>query len=181
MSGLLSRDVELSEKDRVELTVMIDSSVDRMSDLIENLLAMSRLETGTMSVHLEPVSVLEVVSRVALDWSGLVVDVREDFPLVLADDGLLERVLANLIDNAERHGGGDVTVGATHDGSSAEISVADRGPGLSPGGPPWGSGFAGHGGLGLTIVERFVEAMDGEVESQSSGGTTMLVRLRVAP
>ena len=181
VSGLLSRDVELSEKDRVELTVTIDSSVDRMSDLIENLLAMSRLETGTMSVHLEPVSVLEVVSRVALDWSGLVVDVPEDFPLVLADDGLLERVLANLVDNAERHGGRDVTVGATHDGSSAEIFVADRGPGLPAGGPPWGSGRSGHGGLGLTIVERFVEAMDGEVEFQSSGGTTMLVRLRVAP
>lgn len=176
VSGLLSRDVDLSDEDRVELTTTIDTSVDRMSDLVENLLAMSRLEAGTVSVHLEPVSVLEVVSRVALDWSDLTVDVPEDLPLALADDGLLERVLANLVDNAERHGGGDVTVSASNDGSFIEVTVADRGPGLPSG------GLTGHGGLGLTIVERFVEAMDGVVESRSTpDGTTMGVRLQVAP
>ena len=181
VSGLISRDVTLSDNDRDELTATIDSSVDRMSDLVENLLAMSRLEAGTMSVHLEQVSVLEVVSRVALDWSDLAVDVPEDFPLVLADDGLLERVLANLVDNAERHGGGDVTVGATRDGAIAEITVTDRGPGLPAGAATWGGGPAG-GGLGLTIVERFVDAMDGEVESRSTAdGTRMIVRLQMAP
>ena len=71
VSGLLSRDVDLSDEDRVALTSTIDSSVDRMSDLVENLLAMSRLEAGTMSVHLEPLSVLEIVSRVALEWSDI--------------------------------------------------------------------------------------------------------------
>jgi K+-sensing histidine kinase KdpD len=177
VSGLLSRDVDLSDDDRAELTSTIDTSVDRMSDLVENLLAMSRLEAGTVSVHMEPVSVLEVVSRVALDSTDLVVQVPEDLPLVLADDGLLERVLANLVDNAERHGGGDATVSATRDGSIAEITVADRGPGFPANDSAWG---AGHGGLGLTIVERFVDAMDGEFESRSTtDGTTMIVRLKV--
>ncbi len=181
VSGLLSRDVDLSDEDRVALTSTIDSSVDRMSDLVENLLAMSRLEAGTMSVHLEPLSVLEVVSRVALEWSDIAIDVAEDLPLVMADDGLLERVLANLVDNAERHGGGNVTVSATLADGVVEIAVSDRGPGF-PAGSARDADLGSRGGLGLTIVDRFVEAMDGDVEPRSSSdGTTMFVRLPVAP
>lgn len=194
VSGLRSEDVELAETDRRELLETADGALDRLSALVENLLDLSRLQAGAMPVHLRPVPVEDVVSR-ALDELGVaprvvVLDVVEDLPPVVADPGLLERVVANLVANAQRFSPPDAppVVGAARDGDRVVLSVVDRGPGIPAAAydrvflpfQRLGDTEAGSGiGLGLALARGLVEAMDGTLTPQETpgGGLTMLVSL----
>ena len=107
VSSLLSLDIRLAAEDRYELLEAADTSLDRLAGLVDNLLDMSRLHAGALSIDLQPTAVDEVVSR-ALDDLGpdgmrFVIDVPDDPVLVHADPGLLERVLANVAANALRY------------------------------------------------------------------------------
>ena len=97
-------------EERDELLATIEESADRLDAIVANLLDASRLQAGALSVQPEPVALDEVIGaararRARRRASASRVDVPEDLPLVQADPGLLERVLANLLDNAMRHGG----------------------------------------------------------------------------
>jgi len=103
VSSLRQEDISWTVEEQRELLLTVDESTDRLTDLISNILAMSRIQAGAVSVHVSPVALDEVVARALLGSEGNVaVDVPEDLPLVLADAGLLERVVANLVDNARR-------------------------------------------------------------------------------
>ena len=107
VSSLLADDVTWSDDDRRELLVNADTSLDRLTDLVTNLLDLSRLQAGVLPVLLAPVSLEDVVLR-AVDHAApsdapLDVDVPTDLPVVSADAGLLERVIANLVQNALRY------------------------------------------------------------------------------
>jgi len=81
----------------------VEESADRLDDLISNLLAMTRIQAGAVSVQISAVALDEVVARALLGpTANVTIDVPEDLPLVQADAGLLERVVANLVDNARR-------------------------------------------------------------------------------
>ena len=203
VSSLRQRDIPWTDQDRDELLEAVEESADRLTALIENLLSMSRLQVGAVSVHPEPVAVDEVVARALLhDDPRVRVDVPEDLPLVWADAGLLERVLANLLDNALRHTPEDTHVDVravtsppapgTTDETAVHILVADHGPGIAP--TEWrrifapfqrfGDRNAGAGvGLGLAIARGFTEAMHGTVTPSATpgGGLTMTLSLPVAP
>ncbi len=190
VTGLRSGEGSWTDDDRDDLLATADDSVDRLTALIDNLLAMSRIEAGAVLVRLEPVALVEVVSRLLIDRPDVTIDVPDELPLVLADEGLLDRVFANLLDNAVRHGGGVIEVVAREQSASIEISVIDHGPGLPAGrsADPFiarpGSDRVGTGaGLGLAIVAGLVAAMDCSVEvgATPGGGTTATVRLPVAP
>ena len=197
VSALRSVDIDLDDADRTELTATIDESADRLTDLVENLLDMSRLQAGVVSPALSPSDVPAVVyqavsgldgaerARVALDWPV-------DPPPVLADPGLLERVVANLMSNAVHHApGGPVTVSAGVVGDRVELRAVDHGHGVpfadrervfAPfqrlGDAPGGQGV----GLGLAVARGLTEAMGGTVTAEDTpgGGLTMVVSLRSA-
>jgi two-component system sensor histidine kinase KdpD len=197
VSALRSDAIDLDDADRTELTATTDEFADRLTDLVENLLDMSRLQAGVVSPAPSPSDVPAVVyqavsgldaaerARVERDWPG-------DPPPVLADPGLLEWVVANLMSNAVHHApGGPVTVSAGVVSDRVELRVVDRGPGVpladrdrvfAPfqrlGDAPAGQGV----GLGLAVARGLTEAMGGTVTAEDTpgGGLTMVVSLRAA-
>ncbi|WP_206794286.1 DUF4118 domain-containing protein [Amycolatopsis sp. MtRt-6] len=189
--GLRAHDVSLSEEDTEELLSAGEESTDRLSGLVDNLLDSSRLATGAVQPVLRPVGYDEVVATAlaAVDGSAKVaVDIDDRLPAVTADAGLLERAIANVIDNALRHGGGEVAVRASAYGGRVELWIVDHGPGLPKGAAD--SAFAPFQrlgdrntttgvGLGLSVAKGFVEAMDGDIRAEDTpgGGLTIVVSL----
>jgi two-component system sensor histidine kinase KdpD len=198
ISSLLSSDVHLRDEDRHELLVTADESLDRLTGLVENLLDMSRLQAGALSLHMEPVPLDEVVARALDDLGGdghpVLVDLPEDLPRVHADAGLLERVLANLIHNAQRFSSAahPPLVTASKLGDRIEVRVVDRGPGIPeadrdrvflPFQRLGDTDNTAGVGLGLALSRGLTEAMDGTLEPEETpgGGLTMVVGLAAAP
>ncbi|MGH3787736.1 MAG: DUF4118 domain-containing protein [Pseudonocardiaceae bacterium] len=192
--------LQLSAADTAELLATIEESADRLSALVENLLDSSRLATGEVRPQLQPVGYDEVVARAlaTIDRSDVVaVEIGADLPLVLGDPGLLERVVANVVDNALRHAqGAAVEVRGSAHAGRVELRVCDHGPGLPRGAAetvfaPFqrldaterGDRRTGNGvGLGLSVAKGFVEAMGGTLSAEDTpgGGLTVVVSLAAA-
>jgi two-component system sensor histidine kinase KdpD len=196
VTSLLQRDVKWTSEARLEFLRTINEESDRLNALVGNLLDMSRLQAGALTVSTEPVGLEEVVPA-ALHSLGeragrVRTEVPETLPRVLADAGLLERALANLLDNALRHcpGGTEVRVVADPTGDEfVDLRVVDHGPGVPESErerifAPFqrlGDVSGANGvGLGLAVARGFVEAMEGSIEGKDTpgGGLTMIVRLR---
>jgi len=197
VTSLLQQDVEWTPDAEREFLRTIDEETDRLADLVANLLDMSRLQAGALDISATPVGLEEVVPAalrsLGIGDSSVELDVSESLPRVLADPGLLERALANVISNAIRFSPpgrhARVTAGAV-DGI-VDVRVVDRGPGVpseersSMFVPFQRLGDSSHGegvGLGLAVAKGFVEAMGGEIEVEDTpgGGLTVVVRLRAA-
>jgi K+-sensing histidine kinase KdpD len=199
VSSLRQPDISWSESERAEFLAQIESSADRLGDLLANLLAMSRLQAGVLSVELDAVALDAVVARAVLgldvdrDGAAIDVDVPDDLPHAHTDDGLLERVVANLVDNARRFSPPDAPVRVagtvTPDRRHLRLTIVDRGPGVPP--EQWEAMFtpfqrlddrSGPGvGLGLAIARGFTEAVGGTLTPSATdgGGLTMTVTLPV--
>ncbi|MDA3623881.1 sensor histidine kinase KdpD [Saccharopolyspora sp. WRP15-2] len=199
VSTLLSPDVELAESDSHELLVGLSESLNQLTKLVGNLLDSSRLATGAVTPQLQPVTYDEVVAQglAQLDKKGIVTtDIDEQLPAVLADPGLLERVVANVLNNALTHGrhpgqDPDVLVQASEYAGRVELRIIDHGPGL----PKHAADilFApfqrlddrNHTGigLGLNVAKGFTEAMNGEIRAEDTpgGGLTIVISLPAAP
>ncbi|MEV8475754.1 ATP-binding protein [Streptomyces sp. NPDC051173] len=198
ISSLRSREVEFSEADREELLATAEESLVKLNRLVDNLLDMSRIHAGALTLRLEPTALAGVLA-LALDTLPevpavpVVPHALEGVPDVLADPPLLERVVANLVANATRHSPPDrpVTVAASVLAARVELRVIDRGPGISPadlehafapfqrlGDTDNTTGL----GLGLAISRGLTEAMGGTLtpEDTPGGGLTMVVSLPAA-
>ncbi|MFF2809039.1 ATP-binding protein [Streptomyces sp. NPDC058000] len=202
ISSLRSRDVDFSAEDREELLATAEESLAKLSRLVDNLLDMSRLQAGALTLHLEPVALTEVLPA-ALDTlpgsppqapGRVVPQGLETAPDVLADPPLLERVIANLVSNAVRHSpaGRPVTIRASALAGRVELRITDRGPGLQlPDRERAFEPFQRLGdtdnttglGLGLALSRGLTEAMGGTLtpEETPGGGLTMVVSLPAAP
>ncbi|MFE6093692.1 ATP-binding protein [Streptomyces massasporeus] len=195
VTSLRSEDVEWSEEDRAELLEGIEEGADRLDHLVGNLLDMSRLQTGTVTPLIREIDLDEVVPMalggVPEDSAGL--DVPETLPMVAVDPGLLERTVANLVENAVKYSppGAPVLVAASALADRVEVRVVDRGPGVPDeakerifepfqrhGDAPRGAGV----GLGLAVARGFAEAMGGTLNAEDTpgGGLTMVLTLRAA-
>ena len=197
VTSLLQDDVRWTPAQAREFLVTIDEESDRLNALVGNLLDMSRLQTGALEVSLIPVGVDEVIpaalASIGQRAARVDVDVDEAHPRVIADPGLLERALANVIANAIDHSpdGTPVRVVAGLAGGAVDVRVVDRGPGVPAAErervflPFQRLGDTGSGegvGLGLAVAKGFVEAMGGEVEMEDTpgGGLTMVFRLKAS-
>jgi two-component system sensor histidine kinase KdpD len=180
----------LDEGDRTALHEALDASTDQLESLIDNLLDLSRLQTGLLAPTLRDRSLDEVLPLAVAGHApgAVVLDVEEPAPVVHTDAGLLERVVANLVGNAVRVSAGDpVRVLAHVLPDRVEVMVVDRGPGVpieqrermfepfqrlddgSPGGL----------GLGLAVARGLAEAVDATIvaEDTPGGGLTMVLSL----
>jgi two-component system, OmpR family, sensor histidine kinase KdpD len=189
VSSLRQTDVHWSAEDEADLLANIEQNADRLDALVGNLLDMSRLQTGSLAPFLRAIAVDEVapVALRGLDDADLLqIVVPDDLPLVRADPGLLERVLANLFSNALRYSPAarPPALRAREDGERVVLEVTDHGPGV-PGDlkerifEPFqrlddrSSGV----GLGLAVAKGFAEAMGGTIVAVDTPGGGLTVRV----
>jgi two-component system sensor histidine kinase KdpD len=199
VSSLRAEDVAFSPEDTAELLATIEESIDQLTALVGNLLDSSRLAAGVVRPELHRVYLEETVQRALVSigkgatgfYRSAIDRVKVDVgdAVVMADAGLLERVLANLIDNALRYAPNCVVrVNAGRVGDRVLINVIDEGPGI-----PKGTedeifeAFQRLGdhdnttgvGLGMSVARGFVEAMGGTIAAGDTpgGGLTVVVEL----
>ncbi|MEV4032784.1 sensor histidine kinase [Streptomyces umbrinus] len=196
VSSLRSDDVAWSEEDEAELLEGIEAGADRLDHLVGNLLDMSRLQTGTVTPLIREIDLDEVVPMAlgGVPEDSVELEIPETLPMVAVDPGLLERSVANVVENAVKYSpaGERVLVAASTLGDRVEVRVVDRGRGVPDeakdrifapfqryGDAPRGSGV----GLGLAVARGFAEAMGGTLDAEDTpgGGLTMALTLRAAP
>ncbi|OBG89633.1 histidine kinase [Mycobacterium sp. E802] len=199
-SSLRSDEIDFSAEDTAELLATIEESVDALTALVGNLLDSSRLAAGVVRPELRRVYLEETVQRALLGISkGTTGFSREGLDRVkvdvgdavaMADAGLLERVLANLIDNALRYApDGPIRVSAGQVADRILVAVIDEGPGMPRGAEeqlfaPF-QRLGDHNttigvGLGLSVARGFVEAMGGTISATDTPGGGLTVEIDLA-
>ncbi len=199
VSSLRAEDVWFSPEDTAELLATVEESIDQLTALVANLLDSSRLAAGVVRPQLSDVYLEEVVQRALVGIGKRTtvfgrgsldrVKVEVGGTIAMADAGLLERVLANVIDNALRYAPHSmVRVNAGRVGTRVLINVVDEGLGVAKGAaeqmfePFQRLGDTDNStglGLGLSVAKGFVEAMGGTITASDTpgGGLTILVDL----
>jgi two-component system sensor histidine kinase KdpD len=190
-------------RSRELLQTVVDES-RRLARLVDNLLDMTRLESGAVAVHKQWHVLEEIVGsalnrlRTELAQHVVAVDLPGDLPLLSLDGVLFEQVLVNLLENAARYTppGSRIEISAYHSPDRVELRVADTGPGLPPGTETrvFEKFFRGNAspdsrrgvGLGLAICQAIVQAHGGRIRARNrpQGGaefTVVLPRSEPAP
>lgn len=195
VSSLRADDVGFSPEDTAELLATVEESVDQLTSLVGNLLDSSRLAAGVVKPTLQRVYLDEIVHRAILgiprSTDGLdriKVDVGDT--AVMADAGLLERVLVNVVDNAMRYAPDCIVrVNAGRVGDRVLVNVVDEGPGVrralvdelfAPFQRLGDHDNTTGVGLGLSVAKGFVEAMGGAISATDTPGGGLTVEIELA-
>ncbi len=194
-SSLLDTPTSSNEAARLELTQNIQSAAGRLNRLVENLLDMSRLESGRLQLKRDWCDVSEIIGVAVKNLAQelaehpLTIDASSGLPLIQVDFVLLEQVLVNLLDNACHYtpAGTPITIMARQQGQTLEIIIRDAGAGI----PPHelehifdkfyrvpGTATGGTG-LGLSISRGLIEVHGGTLSAQNAtgGGAEFIIRL----
>jgi two-component system, OmpR family, phosphate regulon sensor histidine kinase PhoR len=184
--------VERDPKGAVQFIDMIERNARRLGELIGDLLDLSRIEAKELRFHIERLDLAAVAERTLATFAErasarrmtLSFGIPRDLPPAAADAGAVDRVLANLVDNALKYcpDGATVTIAACAVAAAIEVRVSDSGPGIEAKHlprlferfyrvDPGRSREMGGTGLGLSIVKHLVEAMGGEVRVESKPGS----------
>lgn len=195
VTSLLQGDVAWTEEDRKEFLTTIDEEVDRLDRLVANLLDASRLEAHAVSPDLQAVALDEVLPAAIASISDasrpVTITAPDTVPLVVADAGLLERAVANIVANAFAYTPDQsaIEIVATERSGWVDLRIIDHGPGVPPDRradmfePFQRLDDRGGGvGLGLSVARGMVEAMDGRLDTADTpgGGLTVIISLPVA-
>jgi signal transduction histidine kinase len=181
----------LSPEERREYVDVALRQTRRLIKLVQQLLEVAKLDAAQVPIVKEPFSLADLLQDVAQKFSlaaaerrvEIELDVASNLPWVVADIGLIERVLDNLIDNALRHSasGGRVVLRLEAREHGVRVTVTDAGPGLSPEqaarvfdrfyrADPSRSGATGNAGLGLSIVKGILDLHGARVEVDGRAG-----------
>ena len=196
VSSLRMQDVVLSELDTAELLATIEESADQLAERIDDLLDMSRIQSGNLVVHRVPLELADLAESAVRNAGGaeqlhrISLDIPLDTPSVLGDHGLLVRIIANLVENALKHSTGTpVTLRAAAADGAVALQVIDHGPGVPAadreqifqpfqrlGDRDNTTGI----GLGLAVARGLAEGVGGRVHAEETpgGGLTMVLTLR---
>ena len=192
----LGSDVEHDEETRAALLAVIEQRAEHLDRLVGDLLSIARSQAGALVANRQLVDLEELVrdvaTRVERQDPDVAIDVRADAGLdeVLADYGLLDQLVGNLLENAVRHSPrpGTVTVEVEGQANGVTLTVRDQGPGVPPEQrhaifEPFHSGArAGTSGLGLAICEAIIRSHAGtiSVDDSPGGGAAFVVTLPAA-
>jgi PAS domain S-box-containing protein len=184
---LLDKWPKFTDDQKRVMLATVNADADRVTRLITELLDVSRIEAGRIEVHRE---LVDIPARAGKIIGGRVaagdvpdrylVDARPDLPETWLDADKVDQILANLIENAVRHGAGTVTTvvepAVVAGAPGVAVAVRDQGPGIAPELAPrvfgrfWRAKRRGGAGLGLFIVKGLVEAHGGEISVQQAPG-----------
>jgi two-component system sensor histidine kinase KdpD len=198
-SALLNSQIASDADSRLQLSQGILNSADRLNRVVSNLLDMSRLSSGTLSLKkdwheaADLVAVALEAQKSSLAGYRVSMHIEENLPLVRVDFQLLLQAIRNLLINAEAYtpAGSTIDIAARSTGKYVELSVSDNGPGLPqdslphlfemfyrvPGSP------AGGTGIGLAIAKGVVEIHDGTITASNrpEGGARFTISLPIEP
>ena len=194
---ILENGSKLDDDTRQDLIESVREEAERLNRLVQNLLEMTRLESGALQLRKEWHPLEEVIgaalSRLSKQLADRRVDthVPSDLPLVPIDDVLIEQVLVNLLDNAVKYtpSSSPIRILATATDEAVTVEVADHGPGLPRGEEDkvfdkfYRVHASGRGaGLGLAICQGIVKAHGGHIWAQNlpEGGVAFLFTLPLA-
>jgi PAS domain S-box-containing protein len=189
---------QLSSGETKEYLKSIDSSTDRLSKLVDNLLDTSRMESGLLKIQLAPTSINKIIesvvfeARLRADKHRIRMISSNNLPRVNVDARRISQVVENLIDNAIKYSpkGTEVVISASKIGDEILISVDDQGQGIPTEelknifNPMYRieqkaySGIDGMG-LGLYICQRLVEAHGGRIWAESTPGQGSIIQLTI--
>lgn len=195
---LLREDTSWEAEKREEFLSIIDEEADRLRELIDNLLDSSRLESGSLSMTMEPARLPQIlrdaISRTLAMHPEMSIEseIDEDLPLMELDATRIAQVLDNLLSNAQKYAhGADVFIRAWREGHHVRVCIEDHGPGI----PsehisnlferfyrvPGASNAVRGTGLGLYICRKIIEAHNGDigVDSSAGVGTTFYFTLSI--
>jgi two-component system sensor histidine kinase KdpD len=195
-SALIEAEAKLDAAAQRDLVKTILEEAERLSRLIRNLLDMTRLESGVITVKKEWIPLEEVVGsalnrmETRLVGRDVHVDLPRDLALVPFDAVLIEQVLINLLENAAKYGADPVEISVTPAGHEVIVEVADRGPGIPPGEEARvfekfhrlvRESSKGGVGLGLAICRAIVAAHGGRIWAQNreAGGVSFCFTLPI--
>ena len=185
---LLTKWPRFTDDQKRAMLETVNADADRVTRLITELLDVSRIEAGRLHMHRELVDIGARAAKLIAGWVAagepeerFRVQARPGLPETWLDADKIDQILANLIENAVRHGAGTVTTviepAQVHGGPGVAVSVRDEGPGIAPEFAPrvfrqfWRAKRRGGAGLGLFIVKGLVEAHGGSITvAQAPGG-----------
>jgi two-component system sensor histidine kinase KdpD len=203
VSSLRQSDVTFSKEDEDELLETIEDYSDRLDALVNNLLDMSRITGDAVNAHVRPLRWIDVVGPALANVpeDRVRVHIPPNLPAIEGDPGLLERVIANIVENGVKYApGSSIEVTASVGGTgkalingfpASELRVIDHGHGVSRDDvdamfrpfqrlddAPSGAGV----GLGLAVAKGFTEVMGGVLDAEQTpgGGLTLVIRLPIS-